>query len=314
VLAYVVEENHAGLTDAHPAPQPAPGYVRVRTLTAGICNTDLELVRGYMAFRGVLGHEFVGEAMEGKLAGRRVVGSINFGCGTCRSCQAGLARHCPQRKVLGIVGADGVMAEEFVIPESNLLVVPDSVGDEEAVFTEPLAAACEILDQLSHLPRERALVMGDGKLGLLICQVLALAGFHVDLVGHHLENVAWVEDAGVRRVGTLPRDGGYPLVVEATGSNAGLTGAIAATAPRGTLVLKTTVAGKHEVDLAPIVINEITLVGSRCGRFEPALDLLGSHRIQVRPLIETRYGLRQADEAFRHAGRPGARKIIVRSA
>lgn len=288
--------------------------MRVRTLVAGICNTDLEIARGYMGFHGVLGHEFVGEALSGAFKGRRVVGGINFGCRTCSWCTSGLARHCPGRQVLGIVGADGVLAEEFAIPEENLLAVPDVVDDESAAFAEPVGAACEILEQLGHLERGDALVLGAGKLGTVVAQVLAASGFRVDLVGRHLDSMQWIRDREIRLVEGGPDRNGYDLVVEATGTADGLRVAIDCTRPRGHLVLKTTVAGKHEIDLAPVVINEISIIGSRCGQFAPALDMLCDGRVTVAPLVDARYRLDDVEEAFGHAARRGVRKVLVRAA
>ncbi len=317
MLAFILDGKTAALSREHPEPaqpDPARGFVRVRTRSAGICNTDLELVRGYMGFNGVLGHEFVGEALDGRFSGKRVVGGINFGCGSCVSCNSGMARHCPTRTVLGILGADGVLAEQFLIPERNLLVVPDDVSDATAVFTEPVAAACEILDQLPvDFPRGPALVLGDGKLGPLIAQVLAANDFSVLLVGRHTDTLSWIRDSGVAIADTIPATASYDLVVEATGSPEGLTAAIAATRPRGALVLKTTVAGAHEVDLAPIVINEITVIGSRCGRFAPALDLLASGRVNVTPLVAAEYSLDAIEDGFAHAMTRGVRKVLVRN-
>lgn len=318
MLAFVMDEGGPRLRRDY-APPVVGGsaggeLVRVRTLVAGICNTDLEIARGYMGFRGVLGHEFVGEAITGSLAGRRVVGGINFGCGTCRWCTGGLARHCPARSVLGIVSADGVLAEEFAIPQGNLLPVPDCVGDEVAAFAEPVGAACEILEQLGAVERTDALVLGAGKLGAVVAQVLAASGYRVDLVGRHLENLRWLDARGVRLAGDVPDRTGYAVVVEATGTTDGLRIAIDCTRPRGHLVLKTTVAGPHRIDLAPIVINEITIVGSRCGQFEPALAMLADGRVSVAPLIEERYALEDVETAFEHAGRRGVRKVLVRAA
>jgi threonine dehydrogenase-like Zn-dependent dehydrogenase len=294
------------------AVEEQPAMVRVRTIVAGICNTDLEIARGYMGFRGVLGHEFVGEALEGSRKGQRVVGGINFGCGSCNWCSRGLARHCPARRVLGIVGADGVLAEEFLIPEDNLLAVPAGVSDEAAVFAEPVGAACEILEQLGHIDRDEALVLGAGKLGTVTAQVLAASGFRVDLVGRHLGGLGWLAERGIRLVDGAPQRQAYGLVVEATGSTDGLRIAIDCTRPRGHLILKTTVAGMHEIDLAPVVIHEISIVGSRCGPFRPALDLLEDGSVSVEPLIEARYGIADVEDAFAHAGRRGVRKVLVR--
>ncbi|HYB98374.1 MAG TPA: alcohol dehydrogenase catalytic domain-containing protein [Candidatus Limnocylindrales bacterium] len=311
MLAFVMDEHGPRLQRDRPAPQPRDGFVRVRLIAAGICNTDLEIARGYMGFRGVLGHEFVGEALDGAMAGRRVVAGINFGCDACRWCDHGLSRHCPDRMVLGILGADGVLAEQFVVPERNLLEVPEGVSDEAAVFAEPVGAACEILEQLGHLERGPALVLGAGKLGSLVAQVLTVGGFEVDLVGRHLHSLQWMKERGVRLVGERPDRDGYAVVVEATGTTEGLKTAIACTRPRGHVVLKTTVAGVHEIDLSPVVINEISIVGSRCGQFDPALDLLADEAVTVQPLVEARYGLSEVEAAFAHAGRRGVRKVLV---
>jgi threonine dehydrogenase-like Zn-dependent dehydrogenase len=308
-----LEREYANPASGAQAAPGSPNLVRVRTLVAGICNTDLEIARGYMGFHGVLGHEFVGEAQDGKFRGRRVVGGINFGCGTCRWCADGLARHCPGRRVLGIVGIDGVLAEEFLIPEENLLAVPDAVGDEAAAFAEPVGAACEILEQLGNIERADALVLGAGKLGAVVAQVLAASGFRVDLVGRHLDGLEWMRRKEVRLVEGAPDRRDYGLVVEATGTTEGLRVAIECTRPRGHLVLKTTVAGDHHVNLAPVVINEISIVGSRCGQFAPALDMLADQRVCVAPLVEARYALGDVETAFGHAGRRGVRKVLVRA-
>jgi alcohol dehydrogenase len=318
MLAFVMRQGGPRLEREYAPPSPGCGahaseLVRVRTLVAGICNTDLEIARGYMGFEGVLGHEFVGEAQGGRFKGQRVVGGINFGCGVCEWCTSGLVRHCPDRSVLGIVRADGVLAEEFLIPEENLLAVPHALSDEAAAFAEPVGAACEILEQLGHIEHTDALVLGAGKLGAVVAQVLAASGFQVDLVGRHLGSLDWMRARSVRLVGDRPDRAGYGLVVEATGTTGGLETAIACTRPRGHLVLKTTVAGMHEIDLAPVVINEISVVGSRCGQFAPALDMLADGRVSVAPLVEARYALADVEAAFAHAGRRGARKVLVRA-
>jgi threonine dehydrogenase-like Zn-dependent dehydrogenase len=311
MLAFLLSDGGPRLVRDYPQPEPGAGYVRVRTIAAGICNTDLELARGYMGFRGVLGHEFVGEALEGRLAGRRVVGGINFGCGRCDACERGLARHCSTRRVLGILGADGALAEELVIPERNLHEVPNAVSNTAAVFAEPVAAACEILDQIGSVRGQRVLVVGDGKLGPLVAQVLARDGGDVSLEGHHLETLEWLADAGVHFAHPRGNGAAFDVVVEATGSPAGLARAIEACVPRGTLVLKTTIAGSHQVDLAPIVINELTVVGSRCGRLESALERLADARVNVEPLVSRRFELREVEQAFAAAAERGTRKVLV---
>jgi threonine dehydrogenase-like Zn-dependent dehydrogenase len=292
-------------------PIPAAGEALVRVRLAGICRTDLEITRGYLAFRGTPGHEWVGEVVtadDTAWRGARVVGEINLGCGTCPTCVSGLARHCPHRRVTGIVGADGALADRLVVPLANLHRVPDAVADRDAVFIEPLAAAFEILDQVPTIAGARAVVLGDGKLGLLVAQVLAGAGASVQLAGRHAAKLGRAHTLGIRTGDPEP---GADLVVDATGSPDGLVRALALVRPRGTIVLKTTVAAEHRLDLAPAVINEVTLVGSRCGRFAPALAALAAGRVAVAPLIDAVYPLDDALTAVAHAARPGTLKVLV---
>lgn len=286
----------------------------VRVHLAGVCNTDLELIKGYMGFRGVLGHEFVGMVAEGptQWIGRRVVGEINFACRRCAMCRSGLPRHCPTRRVMGILDADGAFAEYVALPVANLHGVPDGVADDAAVFAEPLAAAFEILEQVRVEPGSTCVVLGDGKLGLLAAQVLAQAGAHVLAVGKHDDKLAILRRRGID---TVLLDGWdrtrADLVVEATGSHAGFALAVAATRPRGTLVLKSTVAETAPLNLAPLVIDEITVVGSRCGPFEPALSALATGRVEVGSLISARYALRDGADALHGAAQPGAMKVLI---
>jgi threonine dehydrogenase-like Zn-dependent dehydrogenase len=295
------------------APPVADGQVRVRPLVAGICNTDLEITRGYMGFTGVLGHEVVGVVEEGPWRGKRVVAEINFACGRCTLCARSLGRHCPTRTVMGILRQDGAFAEQVAVPMANLHEVPDEVSDERAVFVEPLAAAFEVLEQVRLEPGCEALVLGDGKLGLLVAQVLACAGASVLLVGKH---AAHLDIVGARGVATVelarwdrtPRD----LVVEATGSAEGFALAVTATRPRGQLVLKSTVAGSTTADLAPLVIHEISVVGSRCGPFAPALAALSRGSVEVEAMIEARFALADGVAAFSRAREPGALKVLLR--
>jgi threonine dehydrogenase-like Zn-dependent dehydrogenase len=282
-----------------PRPRRREGYALIRLITAGICNTDLELQRGYYHFRGTPGHEFVGEVVEAdtpKLIGRRVVGEINIACGRCDWCDRGLGRHCPHRTVLGIVKHPGAFSEFFTLPEVNLHVVPDSVSTEQAVFTEPLAAACEILDQVRIPKHAPVAVLGDGKLGLLVAQVLQAHSLKVHLYGKRKKK---------------PPSPAYDWVVEATGSARGLTEAIGMTRPRGTVILKSTVHGEVPVDTARVVVDEITLVGSRCGRFKPALQLLRSGQVRVEQMISARMPLEEAARAFTCAARPGILKVLL---
>jgi threonine dehydrogenase-like Zn-dependent dehydrogenase len=288
----------------------------VKVHLAGLCSTDLQIFKGYMGFQGVPGHEFVGSVSEGpeSLRGKRVVGEINFGCGQCEICKRGLSRHCPNRKVMGILGADGAFAEYVLVPVANLLVVPDHVSDEEAVFTEPLAAAFEILAQVQLDPGDEVLVLGDGKLGNLCAQVLKLTGARVTVLGKHEDKLKLIKRSGMRTI--LLNDWKpklYDVVVEATGSESGLKLAMSAVRPRGTLVLKSTIAGEHHVSLAPLVINEVTVIGSRCGAFAPALDALEEKSVSVTPLIEKVYPLAEGLEAVAHAAKAGTRKILLSS-
>ena len=301
--------------DDHPAPAAGPDEALVRVRLAGVCSTDLQILAGYMGFTGVPGHEFVGEVVDGPahLAGRRVVGEINYACGRCPTCREGLGRHCPHRRVMGILGADGAFAECLAVPVANLHVVPDTVPDEAAVFTEPLAAAFSVLEQVTVGDGDHVVVLGDGKLGLLCAQVLAGTGASVTLVGKHAGNLALVAGRGIA---TALLDDWAPAssadcVVEATGSTAGLAHAAAAVRPRGTLVLKSTVAGEHRLSLAPLVINEITVVGSRCGLFPPALRALTDRTVEVTPLIDATFPLPRGVDAVAQAARPGVRKILI---
>jgi len=304
------------LSKVYPVPPVADDTALVRVRLTGICSTDLQIFRGYMGFVGVPGHEFVGEVVAGPadLIGKRVVGEINFACGTCETCGQGLGRHCPSRRVMGILNADGSFAEYLAVPLANLHVVPDSVSDEEAVFTEPLAAACEILHQVRVQPATEVVILGDGKLGQLCAQVLRLTGARVTVVGKHRDKLALLDTLGLHTVLLADwRPRRADLVVEATGSPAGLALAIATVRPRGTLVLKSTVAVPHSLSLAPLVINEVTVVGSRCGPFSPALRALARRSVSVTPLVEKIYPLAEGVAAVQHAARPGARKVLLRA-
>lgn len=287
----------------------------VKVHLAGICSTDLQIFKGYMGFTGVPGHEFVGTVSEGPSdwLGRRVVGEINFACGRCEFCARDLGRHCSRRSVMGILNADGAFAEYVAVPLANLHLVPDGIADEEAVFTEPLAAAFEILTQVQIDHGHEVLVIGDGKLANLCAQVLACTGAKVTAMGKHEDKLKLIKPAGVRTV--LLKDWQtrqFDFVVEASGSASGLELALTATRPRGTLVLKSTIAGAHQVSLAPVVINEINLIGSRCGPFPDALAALAARRIAIAPLIERVFSLDDGLPAVVQASRPGARKILLR--
>jgi threonine dehydrogenase-like Zn-dependent dehydrogenase len=296
-------------------PKASDQVALIKVHLAGICSTDLQIFKGYMDFRGVPGHEFVGSVIEGPsaLIGKRVVGEINFACGRCEFCRRDLSRHCPNRRVMGILNADGAFAEFVAVPVINLHVVAENLSDEETVFTEPLAAAFEILEQVRVNLGDEVLILGDGKLGFLCAQVLRLASANVSLLGKHPDKLSLIKRFGVKTM--LQSDWQhkpFDVVVDATGSPSGLQLAMSAVRPRGTLVLKTTVANEHKVSLAPLVINEITTVGSRCGPFAPALDALQQRSISVTPLIEKIYPLSEGLDAVVHASKPGARKILLR--
>ncbi len=309
MLAVHLEDGAVTVCDV-PRPERSAGYALLRLLLAGICNTDLELQRGYYGFSGTPGHEFVAEVVEADspaLIGKRVVGEINLACGSCDWCRRGLGRHCPSRTVLGIVNHPGAFAEFLILHERNLHVLPDAVSNERAVFTEPLAAACEILDQVAIPRAEPVAVLGDGKLGLLVALALNAHGYAVHLFGHHEEKLRIAARAGVKPALDGPAQ--YGFVVEATGNPEGLRAAVAKTRPRGTVFLKSTVHNAVALDMAPVVVNEITLVGSRCGRFEAALRLLNA--IPVEQMISARFPLCEAARAFETAARPDALKVLL---
>lgn len=293
----------------------------VRVLVAGICNTDLEIARGYAGFQGTLGHEFVGvveRAPDASLIGQRVVGEINAGCGQCALCRASDPRHCPRRTVLGIVGRDGAFAEYLQLPVENLHRVPDEVPDEEAVFTEPLAAAYGILEQVRFDARTPTVVIGDGKLGLLCAQALATTGAPVTLVGKHRNKLEIARRRGIQTVlledflASENMKRAFAVAVEASGSAAGFEVALDALVPRGKLVLKSTFHGTTAINAARIVVDEISVVGSRCGRFAPALELLARRAVDVRSLISEEYALAEGLRAMQRAAAPGVLKVLLR--
>ncbi|MCC6537191.1 MAG: alcohol dehydrogenase catalytic domain-containing protein [Bryobacterales bacterium] len=299
-------------------PRRPEGYALIRVLAAGVCNTDLELQRGYYGFCGRPGHEFVGEVEESDTAalrGRVVVGEINLACARteCEWCARGLGRHCPTRTVLGIVKHPGAFAEYLTLPDRNLHVVPRGVSMEQAVFAEPVAAACEILDQVKIPQGREVAVLGDGKLGLLIAQVLQAHGARVIQFGRHREKLCIAEAVGVVtecRAKHLPAKA-FDYVVDATGSASGLQAAVDMTRPRGTVIMKSTVHGAVALNTAPVIVDEITLVGSRCGRMEPALRLLARGKLRVDDMIAARFPLNRAPEAFAHAAASGVLKVLL---
>ncbi len=304
--------------EERPRPVPAAGEALVRVLLAGVCSTDLELKKGYMGFQGVPGHEFVGEVVEAPtapgLVGRRVVGEINAGCAACGFCREGLERHCPRRTVLGILSRDGSFAEFLTLPARNLHPLPGGLTLERALFTEPVAAAFEVIEQTS-VEGKRALVLGDGKLGVLVARVLDLAGAAVTIVGKHERKLAPLRADGFTTA-SLERDPpppshAFPLVVEATGTPEGLEMALRFVQPRGTIVLKSTCAEGKPMNLAPVVIDEVTIIGSRCGPFAPALKALERGALRPEETIDVWVPLREAERAFEAAASPGVRKVVL---
>ncbi len=312
--ALAVRHHTVALLDSAPEPVCGPGEVVIRPLLAGVCNTDLELVRGYYDYEGILGHEFVGQVVDGTRdwLGKRVVGEINITCGACDLCREGLYTHCRERTVLGIQDHDGVFADYFVLPVRNLHVVPDSIRDEQAVFVEPLAAACQVLEAAHVRPGHRVVVLGAGKLGLLVAQVLRLTGADLSVVIRHDRQAALLESWGIRAVHLtdLPERQAH-MVVDCTGRAEGFADALRLLRPRGTLVLKSTYHGLPQADLTQVAVNEIKIAGSRCGPFEVALRLLERGLIDAEPLIEARYPLQKGAEALAAAAEPGRLKVLL---
>jgi threonine dehydrogenase-like Zn-dependent dehydrogenase len=300
----------------HPEPSPEQGDSLIRVRRAGICSTDLEITKGYMGFRGVLGHEFVGEVVESprkQLVGKRVVGEINIVCGRCDLCLSGLSSHCRARSVLGILNHDGAFADFVRLPADNLHALPDEVDDDQAVFIEPLAAAFQVLKQIKLDGRKWVTVLGDGRLGLLVAQVLRESGAPVRVIGRHADKLALCEKWGIRSrpVADINPRHDQDVVVDCTGSAAGFELAMQMVRPRGTIVLKSTAAQGKPLNLAPLVIDEINVIGSRCGPFREAIAALAQKRIDVASLIHRRMRIEQGLEAFDLAGRPGVLKVLL---
>jgi threonine dehydrogenase-like Zn-dependent dehydrogenase len=299
-------------------PIPAPGEALIRVLMAGICNTDIEITKGYKGFVGIIGHEFVGTVEEindndQSLLGKRVVGDINCSCGSddCVYCQQGLGRHCPNRTTLGIKGRNGCFAEYITLPIVNLYEVPDSIPNKKAVLTEPLAAAFEILEQIDITPDKEILIVGDGKLGLLINHALSTTNAHITHVGKHADKLKLIKSNGSQIFHTdeMPAKQ-YDIVVEATGSTSGFQFSLNHTKPRGILVLKSTIADDQQINLTPIVVNEISVIGSRCGLFQPAIEYLRTG-IDLSPIVQAVYPIENGIEAFEKANQKGSLKILI---
>jgi threonine dehydrogenase-like Zn-dependent dehydrogenase len=312
----LVLNNQLQLNREYPTPEPDAGEALIRVTQAGICTTDLEMVRGYMGFTGVLGHEFVGiveHALDRPdLVGSRVAGDINAACRQCETCQAGRPTHCPFRTVLGISGRDGAFADYLCLPFQNLNPLPTSLPDEQAVFIEPLAAACEITQQISIKPTDRVVVIGDGKLGLLCVQVLFLTGCSLTLLGRHPEKGQWLQERGIpftTSVSDISPE--VDLVVEATGQPEGFALAHQLVRPRGTIVLKSTYHGNLSLNMSKLVVDEISLIGSRCGPFSPAIRLLEQGLVQVGPLVQAQYSINDGLTAFEHAAKKGILKVLL---
>lgn len=296
-------------------PDPECGESLVRVTMAGICGTDLEMLDGYMDFCGVIGHEFVGVVVWSQnpaLIGKRVVGEINAGCGSCDYCYNSMERHCPDRSVLGILNRNGAFAEFLSLPDGNLHVVPDSISDQQAVFVEPLAAAFEIAEQIRLRPKWDVAIVGDGRLAQLIARVLKLYCDGVVCYGRHPNKLVRLEELGIRTKTSVGSEDRYDLVVEATGSHSGFSDAIHLAKPRGTVVIKSTIASRECLDMTPAVINELTMVGSRCGVFRPAIEALATGAITVEDMIDYTYTLDEIDEAIEHARKPGTLKVLLK--
>jgi threonine dehydrogenase-like Zn-dependent dehydrogenase len=310
-----LEDQTLTFRDDVPAPAPGPGEALVRVEVAGVCGTDVELLRGYYPYTGVPGHEFVGRVEAAPddpgRVGQRVVGEINAACGRCDTCRAGRRTHCERRTVLGIVGRDGAMAELLCLPMENLLEVPAQVASDAAVFCEPLAAAVQVLAQVHVSPSDRVLVLGAGRLGQLLAQVLSLTGCHLRVVARHAAQRHLLQQRKIPLLDGEVTAGCADVVVEATGAPDGFDLARRAVRPRGTVVLKSTYARELSVDVSSVVVDELTLVASRCGPFAPALRLLQQGHVDPSPLIQARYPLEQGVEAVAHADRPGVLKVLV---
>ncbi|MDF0556955.1 alcohol dehydrogenase catalytic domain-containing protein [Kamptonema sp. UHCC 0994] len=309
-----LENKQLQLRTNLPIPEAPPGEALVRVLRAGICNTDLELLRGYYPYRGILGHEFVGIVEQGPadLVNKRVVGEINAACGQCRFCLSEQPTHCENRTVLGIVNRNGAFAEYLTLPVANLHPLPDSVSTDAATFTEPVAAALEIQQQVPISPEDKVLVVGDGKLGQLVAQTIVLTGCELLAIGRHRDKLANLEERGIKTgFADAVKDRYFDISIECTGNPEGFAIARRALRPRGTLVLKSTYAGALTFDASALVVDEITLIGSRCGPFKPALQLLAQNQVDVKHLIHSRYPLDEGLRAFEKAQSPGVLKVLL---
>lgn len=310
--AICLDQNDVQFHPDFPSPVPLPGEVLIDVIIAGICETDLQLAQGYMGFSGVLGHEFVGLATSGPWAGARVVGEINCNCRHCPRCRSGLGNHCPERTVVGIHQHDGAFADQVAIPQASLHLVPDTISDDQAVLIEPLAAALQIQQQIELSGVKKAIVLGDGRLANLCAQAISQQVQDILVVGKHELKLARFRRLGIETtlLNAMICEKDYDLVVDCTGSVTGLPLALQLVKPRGTIVMKTTVVAEHQVALAPVVIDEIRVVGSRCGPFGLAIELLQAGRFDLSGLVTHRFGLEEAERAFQTAVDPSAFKVV----
>jgi threonine dehydrogenase-like Zn-dependent dehydrogenase len=311
----LVFDKELSFVSDYPIPEPGKDEALIRVKKAGICNTDLEITRGYMNYKGVLGHEFVGvveKCSKSDLVGSRVAGEINISCGTCEYCIEQVYNHCPNRSVLGILNKDGVFADYIALPVKNLHIIPDDITDDEALFIEPLAAAYEILEQISIDHSDRVCVMGDGKLGLLVGQVLSTTSCDLVVVGKYKEKLSILNERGIKTAVAMTFDkDGFDIVVDCTGTPLGIEKAMSIVGSRGTVVLKSTTKERGFIDLNHLIVNEITMTGSRCGPFAPAIKGIELKNINPLPLISKRFKLDDGLKAFEYASQKGVLKVIL---
>jgi len=313
--ALVYNKDLRYVTD-YPVPRPKHDEALIRVTHAGICNTDIEITKGYMGFKGIPGHEFVGiveKCVDKNLVGKRITGEINLGCGQCYYCRNQMQNHCSARSVLGILNKDGAFAEYVTLPVRNLHKIPKTIPDEEAIFIEPLAAAYEILEQVAISSTDKICVLGDGKLGLLVAQVIANTGGELTTIGRHREKLSILDEIGIKT--GLSQEFKYrdfDIVIDCTGSSSGMRMALQIVKPRGKIVLKTTMAKKIQIDMNQFVINEISLIGSRCGPFSSAVKAIRSRQIDLYPLISDVFPVEEGVKAFQYAASKGVLKVILK--
>ncbi|MFP4016299.1 MAG: MDR/zinc-dependent alcohol dehydrogenase-like family protein [Halanaerobiales bacterium] len=298
-----------------PVPEPEDNEVLVKTRLAGVCNTDLEILRGYQGFEGVLGHEFVGTVVEdnkGELKDKRVVGSINIPCNYCAICQQGLYNHCQNIRCLGIINKDGVFAEYFTLPRENIYLLPDQISDQEAVFVEPMAAAVEIIEKIHIRPTDDVVVLGDGKLGLITAMTLWSMGYDIKVVGKHSDKLNILEEMGIETVMLDKFNKRTQVVIDCTGSNSGLETAIKSVQPEGKIILKTTLADNYNINLSKIAVNELQIIGSRCGPFAPTIRLMKRNKLPLKKMIDKIFDFKDGVEALNYAAQKGVMKVLLK--